>query len=86
MIRKRELYEFSGFSAEERGNWTVIETIDDCINRLLHDDLMMKANNQYTHAERTEMTKTLLFKNLFALACDSRGFEKKLEELKSIFL
>jgi len=82
----QRLSRFSGFSDDECKTWTVIATIQDCIDRLLNDDKMMKADNSYSLSEQISMTKNVLFYNLFLVAIIPHGFEEKLYEIADLNL
>jgi len=83
---KRELYAFSGFSTEQKEEWTLIANIDDCIRALLDDTEMMRADNQYTFAERSLLARARLFELLFNLATadDNKEYLLQLTELRKL--
>jgi hypothetical protein len=59
------------FSQEQAEFWTVIEDINDSIERLCSDELIMKPNNSYSLEERQLMRVNFLKESLVTASLDS---------------
>ena len=63
------------FTKEDEKAYTVVRAVNEYIERLLNDDLMMKAGNDFTFSERTLATRHNLVINLATLLSEDAGKE-----------
>ncbi len=74
------------FTGTQIEDWTLIESINDCVEKLLNDEEMMHSKNDYTFEQRSMLTSAKLFEHLFQLASSENidEFKATIKEFKRI--